>query len=149
MAEIWAEYRRMLESVGKTLEDLTGVEQRKTAAVSQGDLADVDECMKKEQVLSLSLRGADQKREKMLRELGLSGVPLRRLLDHCPEEEYLATKAVVEKLQGQYAVFQAAAQVARDTLECHLRAIEKVQEQYNGGESLQEQSAHPQANFFA
>ena len=146
--KIWEEYRRLLSGVADTLERLTGVEQKKTAAVSVGDLETVNQCMKEEQVLSLSLRGADQKRERMLREMGLDGVPLRELLDHCPEEEYFDTKKVVERLQGKYTVLQAASQVARDTLECHLRAIEKVQKEYNGGEPLPEQP-RPQADFRA
>jgi len=148
MATIWNDYRRLLGSVADTLERLAGVERKKTAAVSEGDLEAVNGCMKEEQVLSLSLRGADQKREKMLREMGLGGVPLRELLDHCPEEEYFDTQKAVERLQGKYAVFQAASQVARDTLECHLRAIEKVQKESNGGEPLPEQM-RPQADFLA
>jgi len=144
----WADYRALLESLTRTLEDLTAVEQQKTAAVSCGDLEAVDACMKREQVLSLSLRGADQKREKLVRQMGLSEVPLRDLLGHCPQEEYFATQDVVVKLQGQYKIFQAASQVARDTLECHLRAIEKIQKDYNGGEPLPEQPLR-QSDFLA
>ena len=147
-AGLWADYRALLEGLAKTLEDLTGVEQRKTAAVSSGDLEAVDACMKREQVLSLSLRGADQKREKLVRQMGLTAVPLRDLLNHCPEEEYFATRDVVVRLQGQYAIFQAASQVARDTLECHLRAIEKIQKDFNGGEPLPEQPPR-QSDFLA
>ena len=147
MAGQWADYRALLESLTRTLEDLTAVEQQKTAAVSCGDLEAVDACMKREQVLSLSLRGADQKREKLVRQMGLSEVPLRDLLGHCPQEEYFATQDVVVKLQGQYKIFPAS-QVARDTLECHLRAIEKIQKDYNGGEPLPEQPLR-QSDFLA
>ena len=86
--------------------------------------------------------------EKLVRQMGLDGVPLRDLLGHCPQEEYFATQDVVVKLQGQYAIFQAASQVARDTLECHLRAIEKIQKDFNGGEPLPEQPLR-QSDFLA
>ena len=144
----WQDYLKLLRNLSKTLGQLTQVERDKNAAAAAGDLAGVEECMKREQVLSLSLRGADQKREKLVRQMGLSEVPLRDLLGHCPQEEYFATQDVVVKLQGQYKIFQAASQVARDTLECHLRAIEKIQKDYNGGEPLPEQPLR-QSDFLA
>lgn len=128
----WREYLKLLESLGKVMEQLSEIEKEKTAAVSQGNLDGVDACMKREQALSMSLRGTDQKREKMLAQLGLQGVPLRELEDHAPDELRMEVKAAAEKLRGRYGVFQAASQVARDTLECHLRAIEKAQAQAGG-----------------
>ena len=63
----------------------------------------------------------------MLAELGLRGVTLSQLESRCPEELQLETKGVVEKLRQQYELFQAASQVARDTLQVNLRAIERLQ----------------------
>lgn len=128
MAETtWKGYLELLGGLTKTLERLTGVEERKTAAVSRGDLAGVEACMKQEQALSLSLRSFDIRREKMLTDLGLEGVTLSKLLDHAPPELRLETKAAAERLRQQYSVFQAASQVARNSLECNLRAIEQLQ----------------------
>ena len=83
--------------------------------------------MKREQVLSLSLRGCDQKRDKLLAQLGLTGVGLRDLERHSPEEHRLETKAVAEELRQQYEIFQTASKLARHTLEANLRAIERTQ----------------------
>lgn len=124
----WQGYLKMLKSLTKTLEQLAQVENRKTEAVSRGDLMAVDECMKQEQVLSLSLRGFDQKRDAALRELGLEGVKLSGLVARAPAEEELETRKVVEELQRQYEIFQAASLVARNTLECNLRVIERAQQ---------------------
>lgn len=124
----WQGYLKMLKSLTKTLEQLAQVENRKTEAVSRGDLMAVDECMKQEQVLSLSLRGFDQKRDAALRELGLEGVKLSGLIARAPAEEELETRKVVEELQRQYEIFQAASLVARNTLECNLRVIERAQQ---------------------
>ena len=60
---LWQEYLKMLDNLGATLEKLTEIERTKTAAVGRGDLEGVEACMKQEQVISLSLRGTDQKRE--------------------------------------------------------------------------------------
>ena len=76
---VWKDYLKLLDQLGGTLDKLTEIERTKTAAVTKGDLNAVEECMKQEQVMSLSLRGTEQKREKLLAQLGLSGVPLREL----------------------------------------------------------------------
>ena len=92
----WQDYLKLMSGLSRTLEQLTQVEREKNSAAAQGDVHGVEECMKREQVLSLSLRGCDQKRDKMLAELGLSGVTLSRLEDHCPPDLLLETRKVVE-----------------------------------------------------
>lgn len=126
---LWREYLAQLDRLGETLEQLTEIEREKTAAVSRGDLEAVDECMKREQVYSLNLRGFDQKREKLLAKMGLTGSTLGQLEDQSPEEAILETKRTAEKLRQRYRVFQSASEVARNTLECNLRAIEKLQQE--------------------
>lgn len=126
-AAMWRKYLGLLEGLGRTLEELTGLEQAKAQAVGRGDLPAVEEIMKREQVISLSLRGLDQRRERMLGELGLSGLPLRELAGRAPEALYGETKDAAEALRQKYEVFQAASEVARHTLEVNLRAIEKIQ----------------------
>ena len=105
----WRNCLGLMDSLTRTLEELTQVEREKNDAASRGDLAGVEACMKREQVLSLTLRGCDQKRDSVLSDLGLE------------------TKAAVEELRRQYELFQAASEVTRDTLEVNLRAIERIQ----------------------
>lgn len=128
---VWQGYLRLLDQLGGILDKLTDIQRTKTQAVGRGDLVAVEDCMKREQVLSLSLRGMDQKREKMLAQLGLTGVRLRDLEERGPRETHLETKAVVERLRQKYEVFQSASEVARNTLECNLRAIENLQKAQN------------------
>lgn len=146
----WQDYLKMLRGLSKTLEQLAQTEREKNQAASQGDLSGVEACMKREQALSLSLRGYDQKRDAMLAGLGLAGLPLRGLEDRVPEELRLETKAVAEELRRQYELFQTASKVARHTLECNLRAIERSQA-IQAGDSAQaeeERQAH-QTDFRA
>lgn len=128
----WQDYLNFMKKLSRTLEELAQVEREKNDAVSEGNLSRVEECMKREQAMSLTLRGYDQKREKMLSELGLRGVTLSQLEEHSPDELQLETKAVVEELRRQYKLFQAASQVARDTLEINLRGIEQIQNRQAG-----------------
>lgn len=124
---VWKDYLKLMTGLTHTLEELTRVEQDKNDAASQGNLIAVEECMKREQVLSLSLRGHDQKRDKILVELGLQGVALSEMETHSPDEFQMETKRVIEKLRRQYKLFQAASETARNTLEINLRAIERMQ----------------------
>ena len=124
---LWREYLGQLERLGETLEQLTEVEREKTAAVGRGDLGAVDACMKREQVFSLNLRGFDQKREKLLARMGLTGSTLRQLEEQAPAEAAVETRQTAEKLRQRYQVFQSASEVARSALECNLHAIEKAQ----------------------
>ena len=128
MNSLWKDYLALLTNLSQTLEKLTAIERRKTDAVSQGNLPVVEDCMKQEQVFSLSLRSLEQKRIKLLSQLGLENVNLRHLQEHAPEEYDLETKQVVEELRRQYTLFQAASEVARNTLECNLRQIERIQQ---------------------
>ena len=123
----WQDYLNLMESLSRTLEQLTQVEQDKNAAAVRGDVAGVEDCMKREQVLSLSLRGCDQKREKLLSQMGLEGLTLSRLEANSPPELLLETKRVAEELRRQYALFRSASDVTRNTLEINLRAIERMQ----------------------
>jgi len=118
-------YFDFLSQLGQNLEQMTELTQEKIAAVRAKDLHKLDACMRKEQVFSLSLRSMDIKRDKMLKELGLSGVPLSGLTAHCPEEYRLRAKQVTETLQNQFACYQGAAEVSRTLLECNLHEIEK------------------------
>ena len=141
----WQDYIKFLGSLSHTLEELTQVEQLKNMAASQGDLFTVEDCMKREQVLSLTLRGYDQKRDAMLGDLGLQGVRLNQLLDHVPDELRMEAKAAVELLRSRYAVFHAASDAARNTLEVNLRAIEKEQA-IRAGDAVQAEEARRTAH---
>ena len=144
MAAQWRDYLAHMESLGQRLDELTELERVKIRAVGSGDLEALDECMKKEQVISLSLRGMDQKRNRLMGELGITGVHLRNLVDHAPDELKWETKEAAEKLRQKYELFRSASSVARNTLECNLHAIEQAQK---AQDAQPEEGPHRQADF--
>ncbi len=125
MEAVLQEYFSLLDRLDGLLEELTQLAREKTQAVKRDDLMTVDACMKKEQVLSLTLRNLDRKREDLLARLGMSGVPLSGLAEHCPEESRLEAKKAAERLRSQFDLYRSTADVARTTLECNLHQIEK------------------------
>ena len=145
----WGDYLTLLGRVTRALEELTGVEQEKIRAVNERDLPAVEQCMKKEQVCSLNLRGLDQKREKLMDQLGLRGVPLREIMSRCPPGAEQETKEAAEALRRQYAIFQTTSEASRNALEIHLHIIEELHKRAGGGE-LPHQDAPPmKADFRA
>ena len=128
MAE-FRDYLTFLESLQKELEKINGIEQRKIAAVRSGDLQALDACMKQEQAASLSLRGQEQRREALLKELGMQGVPLRELAEHAPQTLRAETTQKVEALLRTYQVLSSSQSAARTMMETSLRRLEKQLDQ--------------------
>ena len=126
MYEAYREYFAFMEQLGRALEQLTELAKEKTVAVRRDDLLAVDECMKREQALGLSLRAMDKKRDKLLAAIGLENVTLSGLAQHCPEELQQEAKNAAEKLRDRYDLYRSASDVARTTLECNLHQIERM-----------------------
>ena len=126
MYEAYREYFAFMDQLGGTLEELTKLAKEKTVAVRRDDLLAVDECMKREQALGLSLRAMDKKRDKLLAAIGLENVTLSGLAQHCPEELRQEARAAADKLRERYGLYRSASDVARTTLECNLHQIERM-----------------------
>lgn len=118
-------YLDHLDQLGKTLEELTQLTREKTRAVVKGDLQAVDAVVRREQALSLSLRGAEQRRERLLADLGLEGTALSGLAGRAPEQLRARAARTAEDLRRRYELYRDAAEVARTTLECNLHILEK------------------------
>lgn len=126
MSRVYEDYLQYLEDLAGTLDRMTEVTKAKDKAARTGDLVVVESLMKKEQVFSMTLRGMDIKRDKMLSEMGLQGVPLSKLAENYPPELFDRARKTVEHLQNRYAVFNSASEAARVTMECALHEIERM-----------------------
>lgn len=119
------DYLALLCELSQTLEKLTEIEQKKTMAVRQDDLDLLNQCMKQEQVLSLTLRGYEQKRQTTLSAWNLEHLPLSGLSSHVPPEHRIEAKRIAEQLLRQYELFKGSLEVAQNTIECNLHQVEK------------------------
>lgn len=126
MYEAYREYFGFMGQLGGLLDQLTELAKEKAAAVRRDDLLAVDNCMKQEQVLSMSLRAMDKKRETLLAGMGLEDVSLSDLAQHYPEELRKEARDASEELRTRYMLYRSASDVARTTLECNLHQIERV-----------------------
>lgn len=131
----YEEYLALLTELTQTLSQLTQTAGQKAAAVRQDDLSALNEVIKREQALSLSLRGCEQKRQALLSSLGLEGIALTALADHYPPALRPAARAAAESLRQQFTIFRSAADTARNLLELNLHQIEQYLAQAEGSPS--------------
>ena len=130
-------YLDFLTELGALFTQLTDLEREKMTAVQAGDLDQLNSCIRREQALSLSLRGMDRKRETMLEELGMTGVNLRQLPDRCPPQLQARAQAVTEDLHRRYEVLNSSRESARTMLECNLHKLERQLEELGAPQDLE------------
>ena len=119
-------YLNLLKELGGSLDRLGELAEQKAQTVRQDDLLAKDEVLKQEQVMSLSLRGLEQRRIKLLAKLGLSDVSLTSLPEKYPAELQDEAKRTVENLRSSYQIFRARSNMARNLLEINLHQIGKA-----------------------
>lgn len=130
--DIYRTYLALLQDITANLDKLSALARQKTVVVTKDDLAGLDAILKQEQAISLALRGLEAKRLQQASQLGLDGVRLSQLSEHFPPEFELDARKIANALLQQYKLYEAAAHVARNTLECNLHEIEKMIEQLGG-----------------
>lgn len=119
-------YLGLLRELGGHLDHLAVLAQEKADAARQDDLLALDEVLKQEQAMTLTLRGLEQKRQKLLPELGLEDTRLSGLISKCPPELQDEARSTAEELRRSYQVYRSCADMARNTLELTLHQIEKI-----------------------
>lgn len=117
-------YFEFLAELCRILDEITALEQQKIQAIQNNDLALLHEYMKQEQAVALQLRGQEQKRTALLRQLGLENTSLRQLSDLCPPPLQNRAREVVQQVQDSYQVLSSAQSASRTLMESKLRAIQ-------------------------
>ena len=95
----YSDYLALLSELCQLFDQISHVEQQKIDAVQGHALDELNEAMKREQALTLALRGCEQKRETLLTGLGLTGISLRDMPSHCPPEY----RAETRRMDGELA----------------------------------------------
>lgn len=126
MEHLFRSYLELLQSILSNLRQLTKLVHRKIEVSQTDDLEALDEILNEEQALALAFRGLEQKRLNLLRELGLSEVPLVQLSAHFPPEMEEAVRQTAAELMEQYRTYHDGAQTARGILEHNLREVDRV-----------------------
>ncbi len=123
---MYLSYLTLLEELTGVLESLVDLTREKIQAVRSDDLLKMDQILKQEQALTLSVRGLEQKRARQLEKLGLGKTRLSELAEAYPKELQYRAKQTAERLRSQYDLYHDISKMARTTLECNLHEIEKI-----------------------
>ena len=119
------DYLGVLQGLTDALDRLAPLEKQKAEAVRGSDLLSLDEVLKQEQAIGLSLRGLELKRQKLASQLELDNVPLSELPQRCPDQLADETRGTIAALRESYEVYRSFAGMARSTLELNLHQIDK------------------------
>lgn len=119
-------YLQFLTKLGQQFQQLVAIEQEKLQAVTEGNLALLNDCMRKEQAASLALRGLEQQRSQWVTKLGLPAGPLSDLPNVCPAPYRGQATQVVRTVLDQFRVLEGAREASRSLLEGQLHKIEKT-----------------------
>lgn len=142
-------YLSFLEELGRKLEELAQLEQRKLDAVRAGDLETLEQYMKREQAAALDLRGREQRRKALLRDLGLEDVSLRDLPAHCPPDCREQVQEATRRVMNSYREFTSAQTAARTLMEANLRHIQGELDQRQQAQQAQPAHQSGQTDFRA
>ena len=119
-------YLQFLTKLGQQFQQLVAIEQEKLQAVTEGNLALLNDCMRKEQAASLALRGLEQQRSQWVTKLGLPAGPLSDLPNVCPAPYRGQATQGVRTVLDQFRVLEGAREASRSLLEGQLHKIEKT-----------------------
>lgn len=118
---------KLIDELTNTLVKLSDMQRQIVMAVREDDLAKLADCMKHEQVLSLTLRNTEQKRLKLQEELGLEEMKLSELpLKVKDAYMQIRIRNAASKLSAQYKIVRSTSDAARSILESNLRRVEQT-----------------------
>lgn len=126
MSELHRSYLRLLRELDESLDKLSGLARQKQEHVRRDDLMGLDEVLKQEQAMTLTLRGLEQRRLKLVSQLGLDGTGLDDLPEKFPEELRFEAKQTADAVRESYSLYRSCADAARNMLEVNLHEIERV-----------------------
>lgn len=107
-------------------QSLTAVEQQKLDAAVANDLSILEDCMKKEQAFVLRLRGLEQQRDTLQRELNMENLKFREILSRVPDEVNEELTPLFQELSEKVRMFQSVNASAQDAISVNLHKIQSV-----------------------
>ncbi|MEF9941573.1 MAG: flagellar export chaperone FlgN [Lachnospiraceae bacterium] len=102
------------------------VEQTKLDAAEKNRVSFVEDCMKKEQVMILKLRGFDKKRDEIQASLGFKDYTFQQIIDASDEEQAAQLTPLFQELNAQVTMFRNTCDSAKAVLELNLHTVNSV-----------------------
>ncbi|MCM1149697.1 MAG: flagellar protein FlgN [Butyricicoccus sp.] len=133
MSELHLSYLKLLRELGESLDQLSALARQKQEHVREDDLMGLDAVLKQEQAMTLTLRGLEQHRLKLVSQLGLEGTGIDELPEKFPEDLRTEARRTAGDVRESYSLYRSCADAARNMLEVNLHEIERVIAASGGG----------------
>lgn len=143
------DYILIIKDLISTAASIARTEEIKTAAVSERRHELLDDCIQEEQALLLKLRGLEQHRIKLQKELGWDGFTLSQILEQASPEQAESLSPVFQELDQQLRRLQTSREAAEQILKVRLHELEIFSgggAAYDNGGNLSQNSA-PQSRI--
>ena len=122
--ELFKDYIFVIRDLTAVAGSIARVEEAKTAAVSGKKHEILDSCIQEEQALLLKLRGLEQHRIKLQKELGWDSLTIHQILDTAPSEQAEVLDPVFQTLDQQLRRLQKAREASERILKVRLHELE-------------------------
>lgn len=120
----FAEFTSTIEEFIQLFEELIPIEQKKLDAAIANKVLLVEECMNKEQAAVLKMRGLEQKREQVQKEMDMDGYTFKQILEKVPAVSADTLQPLFRQLSGQITTFQSISESAKEMIELNLHRIQ-------------------------
>lgn len=100
--------------------------EKKLDAIAANDVDALNNHMKEEQAYIMRLKGLDQKRERLLAEMGMSGKTFRELIANTTGDENSELTMIFEDLSSKVNELQSATDSAKKYIDIQLHSLESL-----------------------
>lgn len=112
--------------------ELVPLEEKKREAARSNDIPFIEDCMVKEQSAILKLKGLEQERERLLKNMGMGGLSFREILETYPEHSD-TLRPLFTELGSQIQMFKEISEGADVIIKTNLNQIENAIKIKEGG----------------
>lgn len=122
----------ILKETNDLLIEMTADVQKKFDAAVNHKILEIENCMKKEQALILRLRGLEQNRQKVQKQMGYENLTFREIIAKQSPEEREPLEQMFLQMQQHLKEYQKIAKNAKNAMELNLHRIDRTLEQLRG-----------------
>ncbi len=118
-------FKKVLEELTAVFVELASIAQVKLESVTSGRVATLEECMSKEQAISMKLRGLDLRREATQQELGFQDMSFSKILEKLSEEERMDIVPIFDGLSRSIQLYREINEDVVELIKLKRRMIDK------------------------
>ena len=119
-----SKYFGVLTSLNQLFDNMIALEAKKLDAISRNEIDRIEQYMKDEQAFTMQLRGIDNKRDVILKEMGFPGYTMKQMLDVADGDNKQRIRDESVRLEKKVEDLKNAIASAKKYIELHLHGIE-------------------------